>query len=129
MNGSFIEYSLTGDAASIRVAVQNALSEQEFRVTWLDEWSATAEQGSKGGNFLLGGIVKYLEIGIHITTAENGQIIVRVDSESSGHYVGSSALVGESIGNRQMAGGLAKLGDNLASAFTDGGLQFGVINT
>ena len=121
-NGSNIDFFVTGDPASARTTVEAALFEQQFQLTWQDDWNATAERGSKGANFLLGGMVKYLRIGMHIMSAEDDQTVVHIEAESSGRYVGQSAWVGESIGNRQMNDELITLRSALESAFTSAGI-------
>ena len=101
-NGSYIEFFVTGDPVAARTTVEAALFEQQFQLTWRDDWNATAERGSKGANFLLGGLVKYLKLGMHIMSTGDDEVVVHLEADSSGTYVGQSAWVGESIGNHHM---------------------------
>ncbi len=122
MNGSHIDFFVTGDSASARAAVEDALLEQQFHLTWQDDWTATAERGSKVENYLLGGMVKYLKIGVRIMSAQDGQSVVQLEAESSGPHAGSGYLVGQAIGNRQMADEMATLRSDLESVFTNAGV-------
>jgi len=120
-NRSHIDFVVTGDPVAARTTTEAALFEQQFHITWLDDWNATAERGSKGANFLLGGLVKYLKLAVHIMSIEDNQIVVRLEAESSGNYVGSSAWVGESIGKHHMNDELVTLRSALEAAFTSAG--------
>jgi len=121
-NGSYIDFFVTGDPGTARTTVESALFAQQFQLTWQDDWNATAERGSKGANFLLGGLVKYLKLGMHIMSIGGDQIVVRLQAESSGNYVGQSAWVGESIGKHQMNDELVTLRSVLESAFSGAGI-------
>ena len=121
-NGSFIDFMVTGDPVAARDTVEAALFEEQFQLTWQDDWTATAERGSKGANYLLGGLVKYLKLGVHIMTVQDAQIVVRLQAESSGTYAGSSAWVGESMGKHHMNDELVTLRSTLESAFTTAGV-------
>jgi len=120
-NDDHIDFFVTGDPAAARDTVEAALFEQQFHLNWQDDWNATAERGSKGANFLLGGLVKYLRLGLHIMSAGDDQVVVRLEAESSGTYVGQSAWLGESIGNHQMNDELVTLRSVIESAFTSAG--------
>ena len=121
-NGSHIDFFVMGDPSTARTTVESALFEQQFQLTWQDDWNATAERGSKGANFLLGGLVKYLKLGMHIMSIADDQTVVRLEAESSGNYVGQSAWVGESIGKHQMNDELVILRSVLESTFTSAGI-------
>jgi hypothetical protein len=128
MSNSYIEFFVMGDAASARAAVEDALLEQQFRLNWLNDWTATAERGSKGANFLLGGMVKYLELGVRIMSGQGGQTVVHIDSESAGEHTGGSAWVGDAIGSRQMDAELATLRGDLELAFTNAGVLRNIVD-
>jgi hypothetical protein len=120
-NGSHIDFLVTGDPVAARTTTEATLFEQKFRLTWQDDWNASAERGSEGGNFLLGGLVTYLKLGLHIMSIAEDQFIVRLEAESSGNYVGQSAWVGESMGKRHMDDEFETLRSVLESAFTAAG--------
>ena len=122
IKGPYLDFFVTGDPVAARTTVESALFEQQFQLTWQDDWNASAERGSKGANFLLGGMVKYLKLGMHIMSIADDQTVVRLEAESSGNYVGQSAWVGESIGKHQMNDELITLRSANESAFTSAGI-------
>lgn len=128
MSDTYIDFFVTGDPASARAAAEDALLEQQFQLNWTDDWTATAERGSKAANYLLGGMVKYLKIGVRVMSGPDGQTIVHIESESSGHYTGGSAWVGQAIGDRHMADELGALRSDLVSRFTNAGVLHNVVD-
>ena len=114
-NGSHIDSLVTGDPAAARITTEATLFEQQFQLTWHDDWNATAERGSKSGNFLLGGLVKYLKLGLHVMSIGDDQFLVRLEAESPGE------LCRESMGKRNMDDEFETLRSVLESAFTTAG--------
>ena len=128
MSDAYIDLFVTGDPASARAAAEDALLEQQFRLNWTDDWTATAERGSKGANYLLGGMVKYLKIGVRVMSTQDGQTVVHIESESSGDHGGPSGWVGNAIGDKQMDAELATLRGELELAFTNAGVLRNIVD-
>lgn len=118
---SAIEFLVTGDPSAARSIVEGELGARKFRLTWQDAWTLTAERGSKAKNYLLGGLVKYLRVGVGISTGQDAVTVVRVEPESSGNYGGGGAWEGRIVGNQHMEDELAALRDDLRAAFTSAG--------
>lgn len=124
--GNYIDFVVTGDPAAARSSVETALLEQSFSLHWDTEWSLTAEKGSKSGNWLSGGLAKYLKLAAAVMSGPGGQVVVHLESESVGHYGGSSAWIGEAMGTNAMEGELASLKDTLQATFAAAGVLIDV---
>jgi hypothetical protein len=104
------EFTLQGDPARVRATVQQALETRKFRLTWNDEWTATAERGSKVANALAGAAAQYFKVGVAIRSGSDGNSIMRVERQSSG-------WMGGAIGASRTTKNLEQLRDELAATF------------
>jgi hypothetical protein len=84
-----VEFHLDGDAARAKATVVQALEVRNFRLTWSDEWAATAERGSKIKNIFLGALAQYFKVGLAVMTAPEGHGVVRIEKSSSGWMGGA----------------------------------------
>jgi hypothetical protein len=62
MATKYIDFLVTGDPAAARATVEQALVARKFRVTWSDQWTASAERGSKLANTLVGALAQYFKV-------------------------------------------------------------------
>ena len=104
------EFTLQGDPAHARATVQQALEMRKFRLAWNDEWTATAERGSKVGNALAGAAAQYFKVGVGIRSGTDGNSILRVERQSSG-------WMGGAIGASRTTKNLEQLRDQLEATF------------
>lgn len=104
------DFTLQGDPARVKATIQQALETRKFRLTWYEEWSATAERGNKLANAVLGAAAQYFKVGVAIRSAPDGNSILRVERESSG-------WLGGAIGASRTTKNLERLRDELAAAF------------
>ena len=104
------DLTLQGDPARVRATVQQALETRKFRVTWNDEWTATAERGNKVANALAGAAAQYFKVGVIIRLAGDGNSIMRLERQSSG-------WMGGAIGASRTTKNLERLRDELNATF------------
>jgi hypothetical protein len=104
------EFTLQGDPARVRATVQQALEARKFRLTWHDEWTATAERGNKVANAVVGAAAQYFKVGVTIRSGSDGNSIMRVDRQSSG-------WMGGAIGASRTTKNLERLRDELNATF------------
>jgi hypothetical protein len=112
------DFTLQGDPAHARVTVQQALEGRKFRITWHDDWTATAERGNKVANVVAGAAAQYFKIGVAIRSADDGNSILRVERQSSG-------WMGGAIGASRTTKNLEQLRGELDAAFTAAGVLIG----
>jgi len=104
------EFTLHGDPARVRATVQQALETRKFRLTWHDEWTATAERGNKAANAVVGAAAQYFKVGVAIRSGSDGNSIMRVERQSSG-------WMGGAIGASRTTKNLERLRDELGATF------------
>ena len=97
-----------------RATVVQALESRGFTFAWQDEWSGTAEKGSKGKQVLLGGFAPHLQVGISLHAIDRGTV-VRLVRPSSGICGG---LMGRAKAVKQFNG----VADELLAAFREAGV-------
>ena len=112
------DFTLQGDPAHARVTVQQALEGRKFRITWHDDWTATAERGNKVANVVAGAAAQYFKIGVAIRSADDGNSILRVERQSSG-------WMGGAIGASRTTKNFEQLRGELDAAFTAAGVLIG----
>ena len=108
------EIAVVGDPAAARATVVQALESRGFTVAWQDEWSGTAEKGSKGKQMMLGGFAPHLQVGISLHAIDRGTV-VRLIRPSSGI---SGGLMGRAKAVKQFNG----VADDLLAAFRQAGV-------
>jgi hypothetical protein len=102
-----------------KATAQQALVERKFTVTWQDEWTATAERGSKALNLVAGALAQYFKVGVSIMTAGEGETTVRIERQSSG-------WTGGAIGASRTTKNLNSLRGELEATFAAAGVLRGV---
>jgi hypothetical protein len=118
-----IDLVVVGDPARAKATAAAALGARTFRLTWTDEWSATAERGNKVANVFLGALAQYFKVGVRVMAAPTpGQSVVRLEKQSSG-------WAGGAIGANRTKKNLVTLRDELAGAFQQAGVLVGVQET
>jgi hypothetical protein len=85
----FVDFVVTGDPVAARATAEQALVARKFGVTWHDDWTATAERGSKVANVLAGAAAQYFKVGVRLMSAEPGETTVRIERQSSGWMGGA----------------------------------------
>jgi hypothetical protein len=111
----YIDFLVTGDPAAARATAQKALEARKFEVTWHDEWTATAERGTKTANLLIGAFAQYFKVGLRLMSTEPGETTVRIERQSSG-WMGGAISVARTNKN------LASLRGELESTFAGAGV-------
>jgi hypothetical protein len=104
------EFTLLGDPVRVGATVQQALETRKFRLTWHDEWTATAERGNKVANMMVGAAAQYFKVAVAIRSGTDGNSIMRVERQSSG-------WMGGAIGAARTTKNLERLRDELAATF------------
>lgn len=106
-----VDIAIKGDAAAAREAASNALASRKFRLTWSDEWTATAERGNKIANVAFGALAQYFKVGLRIMSGEAGETVVRFERQSKGY-------MGGAVGAMRTRKNMERLRDELREAFT-----------
>jgi hypothetical protein len=117
-----MDFTVTGEPAAAKSAATQALEGNKFRLTWHDDWTATAERGSKTKNFFGGAFAQYIRLGVEIRTAEGAQSLVRLGQETKGY-------MGGALGVRKTNKTMAELRDQLSQSFQTQGVFVGVTET
>jgi hypothetical protein len=118
----YFELLLSGDPTRAKATVEQALEQRRFRLTWTDEWTATAERGNKVANALLGAFAQYFKVHVAVRAApEAGRSIVRIDRGSRGYMGGA---IGASRTNKN----LQTLFDELQATFGAAGVLEGALS-
>ena len=110
-----VDLAIRGDAAAARDAATNALQSKKFRLTWQDEWTATAERGSKVANVILGALAQYFKVGLRVMSTEGGETVVRFERLSKG-------WMGGAIGAMRTRRNMERLRDEVKQAFEQQGI-------
>lgn len=119
MAAKYFDFLVTGDPAAARATAEQALVARNFKVAWNDDWTATAERGSKVANALAGAFAQYFKIGVRLMTTEPGETMIRIESQSSG-------AMGGAIGMARTRKNFAALRTELESTFNSAGVLRGV---
>jgi hypothetical protein len=114
-----IDFLVTGEAASARATAEQALVARKFKVTWNDDWSATAVRGSKFANVMAGALAQYFKVGVRLVSAGPGETTVCIERQSSG-------WTGGAIGAARTTRNFTALRGELEGLFSAGGVLRGV---
>jgi hypothetical protein len=117
-----VEFLIHGDPGLARNAAAEILAQHGFTVTWASDWSAQAVKGSTAGNVLLGGFAQKFVVGLSVTSANDGQSIVRLDR-------GNSGWMGGAIGASRVKKNMTNLRDEFGNAMSARGMLAGVHET
>ena len=117
-----IDISVQVDPSNAKQEAIRALEARKFRLTWQDEWSGTAERGSKVANALAGALAQYFKVGLRIFTGPSGEVVVRFEQESRG-------LMGGGIGAMRTKRNMNSLRDEVSASFRERGILIGVSET
>jgi hypothetical protein len=116
---AYVDFIVAGDPAIARATAEQALTSRKFRITWNDDWTATAERGSMIGNILAGAFAQYFKIGVQLRSLQPGETVIRIESQSSG-------LAGGAIGMARTKSNFASLRIGLEATFGSAGVLLGV---
>ncbi len=119
MAAKYVDFLVTGDAAAARATAEQSLVARKFKVTWNDDWSATAERGSRVANALAGAFAQFFKIGVRITAAGPAETTIRIESQSSG-------AMGGAIGVARTRKNFTSLRTELEATFNAAGVLRGV---
>jgi hypothetical protein len=114
-----VEFVVTGDPATARATVQAALEARKFRMTWHDDWTATAERGNKIANLLVGAFAQYFKVGVRLMSNSPEQTTVRLERQSSG-------MMGGAVGAARTRKNMETLKSELSATFGSAGVLVGV---
>jgi hypothetical protein len=112
------DFTLQGDPAHAKGTVEQALVARKFRVSWHDDWTASAERGNKVANALAGAAAQYFKVGVAIRSADDGNSILRVERQSTG-------WMGGAIGASRTTKNLEQLRSELEASFAAAGVLVG----
>jgi len=115
----YVDFKVTGDPARARAAAERALTDRKFKISWQDEWSGTAERGSKTANVLLGAMAQYFAVGVKVRSSGPEETVIRIERLSTGWMGGA---IGASRTTKNMSG----LATELETTFTSAGVLLGV---
>jgi hypothetical protein len=115
MATKYIDFLVAGDPTAARATAEQALVARKFGVTWHDDWTATAERGSKAANLLAGALAQYFKGGVRLMSASPGETTVRIERQSSG-------WMGGAIGANRTNKNLASLRGELEATFVAAGV-------
>ena len=115
----YVSFTVIGDAATARNTVAAALEARRFRLTWDDDWTATAERGNKVANALAGAAAQYMKVLVTLHRGDDPEhTVIRVEK-------GSSGAMGGAIGVSRTTKNLLTLRDQLAETFSAAGVLVG----
>jgi hypothetical protein len=117
--GKSVDFLVTGDPVVARVTAEQALMANGFKVTWHDDWTATAERGSKVGNALAGAFAQYFQVGVRLMSVQTGETTVRLERQSSG-------MMGGLVGMSRVRSNMTALTAQLQATFQAAGVLRGV---
>ena len=115
----YVDFVLTGDPARARTTTVEALEAWQFRIAWTDEWTGSAEKGSRTANVLLGGFAQHYHFGLEVRSLEGERSLVRVKSFKSGWWGGL-------LGVMKTKKRLRKVRERLEAAFSGAGVLVSV---
>jgi hypothetical protein len=118
-----VEFLINGDPSLARNTAAEILAERGFTLTWTSEWSAAAVRGSTAGNVLLGGFAQKFEVGLSVTSAANGQSVIRFDRKNKGWMFGGA------LGAARISRNMNELRDQFRDAMTTRGMLAGIKET
>ncbi len=117
---NYVNLTVVGDAGTAKATAAQALEARKFRVTWSDDWNATAERGNKLANALAGAAAQYMKVLVSLHTGtEPAHTVIRLEK-------GSSGAMGGAIGVSRTTKNLRTLRDELADTFQAAGVLVGV---
>jgi hypothetical protein len=89
------EIAVVGEPVKARATVVQALESRGFTVVWADEWSGTAEKGSKGKQIMFGGFAPHLKVGLSLHAIDRGTVVrlIRPSAGVSGGLLGRSKAI------------------------------------
>jgi hypothetical protein len=119
MATKYIDFLVTGDPGLARATAEQALVTRKFRVAWNDDWTATAERGSKVAGALAGALAQYFKVGVRLMSAQPGETTVRIERQSSG-------WMGGAIGAARTNKNMTALRTQLEATFSAAGVLRGV---
>jgi hypothetical protein len=119
MAAKYFDFLVVGDPVKARATIEEALVARKFKVKWSDDWTATAERGSKLANAIAGAFAQYFKVGVRLMSAEPGETTVRIERQSSG-------LMGGAIGASRTTKNMTALRTELESTFSGAGVLRGV---
>jgi len=93
-------FSISGDHAAARDIVYKVLTDQEFVLTRVDEWTADAERGSSGKSIILGAFAgkKGRRVKLHISCQPGSEGFVIMLTQGTSGF--SGGLIGVSQANK-----------------------------
>jgi hypothetical protein len=115
----YIDFVVTGDPARAKATAEQALVSRKFRVSWDDDWTATAERGNKVANAVAGAAAQYFKVGVRVMSSDAGHSIVRIERQSTG-------WMGGAIGASRTKKNLSSLKDELSATFEAAGVLVSV---
>jgi hypothetical protein len=115
----YFDFLVIGDPVRARATIEEALVARKFKVKWSDDWTATAERGSKVANALAGALAQYFKVGVHLMSDQPGETTVRIERQSSG-------WLGGAIGASRTTKNLKALRTELETTFSSAGVLRGV---
>jgi len=111
-----INFVVAGDVERAKVTAVEALQMKGYRLTWGDQWSATAEKGSKIGNALAGGFAQYIKLGLQVRAGQTP------DQSVISLVQGSKGFMGGALGVAKTNKARNQLRDELAAIFNQAGV-------
>jgi hypothetical protein len=119
MAAKYFDFLVVGDPVRARATIEEALVARKFRVAWSDDWTASAERGSKVANAIAGALAQYFKVGVRLMSAEPGETTVRIERQSSG-------WMGGAIGASRTTKNMTALRTELETTFSSAGVLRGV---
>jgi hypothetical protein len=119
MAAKYFDFLVVGDPVRARATIEEALVARKFRVAWSDDWTASAERGSKLANAIAGALAQYFKVGVRLMSAEPGETTVRIERQSSG-------WMGGAIGASRTTKNMTALRTELETTFSSAGVLRGV---
>jgi hypothetical protein len=110
-----VDIAIKGDSTAAREAAIKALEARKFRLEWHDDWTATAERGSKVLNAVAGALAQYFKVGLRVMTTEQGETVVRFEKQSKGY-------MGGAIGAARTRKNMERLRDDVKNSFEQQGI-------
>ncbi|QVQ54489.1 hypothetical protein J4H86_12955 [Spiractinospora alimapuensis] len=114
----FAKFQLTVGPADARTVLENALSEQGYRMSWENEYRGLAEKGSKTKAMLLGALAMHFKYNLQIDQAPDGSIVASV-------FLGNTGMSGGAIGLAKVRTELDRLYTVVRQAYESKGILRG----
>jgi len=115
-----IDFTVTGDVERAKATAVDALQGKGFRITWSDQWTATAEKGNKVANAIIGGFAQYIKMGLEVrSTPTPDQSLIRLVPASKGY-------MGGALGVMKTKKNSARLREELSAVFQHAGVLVNV---